>query len=139
MHLYIITRGIKNSVDQFITELQGKYLPYKWREKNEDAMKDCMLQVSVRPIQLWEIAFPEEHKDLMLTTILGEKGDEDMRDKGILGWLNKLKWTLCTFLGLEKITKYDTSKVLPIQKANVQISGIGLKKDYIMPNGAEGI
>jgi hypothetical protein len=43
MHLYVATKGIKHDVDQFITELQGKYLPFKWREKDTDPFLDAQL------------------------------------------------------------------------------------------------
>lgn len=126
LHLYIITRGIKNSVDQFITELQGKYLPFKWRRNKDSPMQNFNVQVAVRPIQLWEIVFPEEHKDLMLTTVLGKdfKGKTQHRkhDKFVFG-LRKI-------LGVEKIGDFKTDAELPITRQAMEVVGVGIKKDY---------
>ena len=71
MHTYLLTRGIKHEVDQFITELQGKYLPFKWRDLNnkDNQLQDTMVQLGVRPIQLWELVYPEESRDVIMTTL----------------------------------------------------------------------
>jgi len=124
MHLYILTRGIKNSVDQFITELQGKYLPYVFY-KGKKLMK-CQVQVSVRPIQLWEIVFPEEHKDVMLSTILPEAHKGVTQHKKH----NKFIWAIRKALGVEKLPDYKSDIQMPITLANTEVVGIGIKKDY---------
>ena len=54
MHLVIATRGYKPDVDRFITELQGKYFPYKC-----DA-GTYAVGMNVQPIQLWSLNFPKE-------------------------------------------------------------------------------
>jgi len=121
MHLYAITRGIKNDVDRFITLLQGAFLPYD---------KAKVVQVAVRPVQLWEIVFPEEHKDIMLTTVLG--GDASM--KGITNQPKHRKWVamIRKVLGVQKIPKYKTDRQLPCAgaKLNMEVVGVGIKEDY---------
>lgn len=128
MHLYILTRGIKNWSDQFITELQGKYIPFKFPSK-EDPKKltDYQVQLAVRPIQLYEIVFPEEYKDVVLNTILGEENAS-----GATQHKQHLKWVyaLRKMLGVEKIPEYKKDISIPITKQNVEIIGIGIKKDY---------
>ncbi len=125
MHLYIITRGIKNFVDQFITELQGKYLPFKYQDDKGNLI-NTQAQVAVRPIQLWEIVFPEEQKDLMLNTILRgspTNGLQHAKHK-------KFIWTLRKCLGVEKISEYKKDFLIPISINHTEIIGIGTKKDY---------
>lgn len=124
MHLYVLTRGIKNNVDQFITELQGKYFPFKYRnEKGE--VKDMLWQFAVRPVQLWEFAFPEEHKDLILNSLFdGTKGE------GQHPWYKKWIWPIRKALHCEPVSDYDKSKKIYIRKDDVEIVSIGIKGDY---------
>ena len=125
MHVYILTRGIKNLQDQFITELQGKYLPYRFPNPKTKELETFHVQVGVRPIQLFEIVFPEEHKDIMLRTILS--GDGKPLIKSHKKWI----WALRKALGVEPIPEFQTKgEELPLQKANVDKIGIGIKKDY---------
>lgn len=132
MHLYIITRGHKLFVDEFITQMQGKYLPYKWKKKQPDGtekVEDTMLQVAVRPIQLWEIAFPQEHLDTMMATIF--------RNEYTAGAYSYPKeFMKLTRFGMRKALKakplpkkWDSSKWLPVLRENVSILGIGIKED----------
>ena len=135
MHLYLLTRGIKAAVDDFITQLQGKYLEYKMFDDKKNLQK-IPVQVAVRPIQLWEIVFPEESKDLMLTTILGaEKGNGEYTGYGggkstQHKWHEKFIWGIRKILGAKKIGKFDGKNMLPINRNHVETIGIGLKDDY---------
>ena len=48
MHIVFIARGIKHSLDRFINELQGKYLPYIMKEKDKEGNvidKQMLLQM----------------------------------------------------------------------------------------------
>jgi hypothetical protein len=119
MHLYCLTRGIKKEIDQFITELQGKYLPFTM------SGVDCFVQFAVRPIQLWEFVFPEPMKDVVLTTILGKDGGKTQHKKH-----NKFVWALRKILDVKKIPNYNTEKFMPISRQHMEIVGIGIKEDY---------
>ena len=121
MHLYLITRGIKNHVDQFITELQGKYLSMNYQGK------PSYVPVMVRPIQLWEIVFPEDHKELMLNSIFqGADGGKTQHKKH-----QKFIYMLRKILGASPLPKeYKKGQIMPIYGADVEKIGIGLKKDY---------
>ncbi len=63
MHIFTLLRGIKTEQDKFINDLSGQWLPYAF-----DGHKSYV-QVAVRPLQLVEIIFPKEHKQLMLNSI----------------------------------------------------------------------
>lgn len=123
MHLFLALRGIKHDMDRFITQLQGVYLPFK--HKGEDKF----VQTAVRPIRFYEIVFPEEFKDVMLTTCLGtgKKGEpQHKRHK-------KFVWMIRRMLGkgVEKIPDYKTDKCLPCKEVarSMEMIGIGIKKD----------
>jgi len=127
----MMTRGMKSHVDNFITELQGKYLPFKYEGK------DSFVQVAVRPIQLWEIVFPKEHKDLMLSTCLGGK-------EGMKGITNQKKHRpvvamIRKMLGITKLPDYDDTKQLPITRQHMELVGIGIKEDRDLTDGTEGL
>lgn len=142
MHLYVATRGIKNEVDQFITELQGKYLPMKWRDNKEQPFREIQFQVGVRPIQLWEICYPKEHHDVMCTTILGKENQlygNDGSKTGPHKWINKFIWIFRKLLHLDPVGEYKTDKIYPISKQHMNVIGLGTKKDYIMENDCEGL
>lgn len=124
MHLDIITRGIKHDVDRFITELQGKYLAYEY-EKG----KRAALQVSVRPIQLFEICFPAEHIQTILATLNTDIKRIDPKIEFILRKMLKLK--KCPELNPETYP-------LPIYKSNIEIVKLGIKEDEFI-DGREQI
>lgn len=127
MHLYLMTRGIKHEVDQFITELQGKYLPFKWRDLKDpnSKLQDTFVQLSVRPIQLWEIVFPKESMDVVLTTVLaGNNGDTQHKKHQWI--INKVRM----LLGVKEVPKYNNTNAMPIRRAGIELIGIGVKEDY---------
>lgn len=142
MQFYFITRGVKEKVDSFIAQLQYKFLPVKWKNK-EGKEEDRMLQMGLRPVQLWECAFPKEHKDVILNTILeggeglplGNNGTEPTEHK----WITRLvKWGQ-KFLGLKPIGDYAKAQKMPMFKPDVQVIALGIKEDYTRLDGNEGI
>ena|SRR3990167_6790946 len=128
MHLYFLTRGVKHEIDKFITELQGKYVPYRYPDKDKNLV-DKVLQLGVRPIQLWELTFPEDQKDIILTTVLsheqaGQK--EQTQHKKHKIWIKMFR----KVLGIKPLPKYKTDKRLPNSREHMETVGIGIKPDY---------
>ena len=128
MHLYIATRGQKNLVENFMNNLQAMSLPYK-ASPHEDKNNPSFLQLGVRPLQLWEIAFPEEQLAVVLTTLQGSefRTDDNRWLPSFIGYFMKLKG----LLGLKDIPKdYDKKIKLLVQKdPAIDIKFIGIKKD----------
>lgn len=135
MHAYALIRGVKHLSDYFISQLQGKNLPYKVK-KGAAGFKagDYHIPVGVRPIQLYEITFPKEHKDLMLTTIFGKKLNSEQYKKNKIGvsFLRKM-------LGVKPIPEYDDKLKLPITKDHIEIFGVGIKEDENFKDGTEAL
>ena len=128
-----MTRGIKHDVDRMINDLQAQFLPMKVGKE------ESLLQLSVRPIQLWELGFPEPQLDVILRTLW--EGDpipkhNTFSQKMRLEALRKM-------LQADKIPVYDKWKKgmrRPIWKDNVAIYPIGTKKDEMRSLGEyEGI
>lgn len=143
MHLYFITKGIKNEVDQFITELQGKYLPFQWREKETDPFINANVQLSVRPIQLWEVGFPKEHYDVVATTILGEGYNGLMGNDGekpvFHKWINKYVKVFQKLLHIKPLPEFKRDRSMPLRRNAIAFIGLGVKDDYTLPTGVEGL
>lgn len=128
MHAYFLIRGIKQRVDELITQLQGVYLPFKFRQKGEKELKQYSTQLQVRPIQLFEVVFPEECRDVVLNSLVKGKVGEQCNHKKH----EKFLWGLRKMLGINKLKPYNTDNVLP-QTAVVKdmdIMCIGEKPDY---------
>lgn len=130
MHLYLITRGVKHDVDRFVNELSAKYLPTKWfkQKKNGQPGKKTAnyhMQVGVRPIQIWEIAYPEQHRDMVLNTIFGDQDKVTQHKKH-----NKFVYMIRKILGIEPVGEYNRkSDIMPMYKGNVEFVKVGEKKD----------
>lgn len=124
MHLYTLVRGIKHDVDKMITELQGKYLPIRATAKDGSVM-DFQVQLSVRPIMLYEFAFPKEAKDIVCTTILGESAAIEKKDKSMSKWV----FILRKLLRAKPIGNYDSKNKMPNYKDNINVVGVGIRDD----------
>ena len=129
MHLYIATRGQKHLVETLMNNLQGIMLPYK-ATPHADKNNPSFLQMGIRPLQLWEIAFPEEHLNVVLASLEGSefRTDDNRWIPSFIGWCMKLKG----ILGLKDIPKdYDKTKkfLIPNRDPAIDIKYIGIKKD----------
>jgi intein/homing endonuclease len=136
-----MTRGIKHDVDRFISELSAKYLPWKVYKDGTANIKagDYVTQVQVRPIQLWEIVFPEESKDLVLNTLFKQGDTHETQHKKH----RKFIFALRKILGVEPLPEQkdrDFSKgVIPLYQGAVELIGVGIKSDYRFKDGTEGL
>ena len=131
-HIFLMTRGIKNDVEDYINWLSHQQLPYKNRESQETALQDYLLQIRVCPIQLWDISFPREHKDLMLTSLFSADGKP--YHSNIQKYLSALRFALKADKMPEK---WDTSKRLPRRPANTEMICIGTKEDEVIKHTDE--
>ena len=134
MHAYAITRGVKMWVDNYITQLQGKYFPFEVKKGAAGLPKGkAMLQMQVRPVQLWEFVFPKEQKDIALATIFGKDGiTQHKKHRKYIKWLAKI-------LGIKPFPKYDNTKAHMVDRSNVEVIGVGIKEDYNFEDGTEAL
>ena len=118
MHVVTLSRGLKADVDRTITELQGKYLPYKHKGKN------LVLGMRVCPIQLWDISFPKQWLELMSITLFGEDKGRAIHKplRKYLPWLQKL-------MKLKKLPPYKKQVPIPLYKQNSEFIPVGIKED----------
>ena len=123
MHGYIITRGVKHEVDRMINELSAKYLPYKFEGKKK------FVQMGVRPMQIWELVFPEDQLNTIMWTLWKTKPSQDSNKIAIMSaGLRKV-------LGAKpypEIEWPDEKKriILPVHNEFIGILPIGIRKDH---------
>lgn len=134
MHLYMIVRGIKHDVDRFINGLSERFLPFKYKGK------DSFIQVSVRPIQLYEIAFPKEHLDVMINTLKPDEKCYEWMENTKYKWLKKYAFLFRKLLKLKPIPKAQNPDRMVLYGENVERILLGLKEDENLKDGeTEGI
>lgn len=131
MHLYMITRGKRNFVRRFIENLEAVFLPIT---RNGMPME---LQLVPRPVELWEVAFPEPCKDQVLSMI-GNMPLDVHDEPGLHTGESSafIPWLVAKFvkkLGLMPIPK-DIPKTAPqVPRENVGVHLVGLKEDKKVP------
>src|SRR3990167_10116790 len=124
-HVYFITRGKDNAVKEWIKHLAGKWFSYDYNGEKG------ILEGILRPIQLWEFAYPVEHRDVVLNTIFdGQKdvGRHQSNWKGNLG----IK-AIQKALSATEFKEWDLNKGrLPMPKRDgLSVMGIGEREDKI--------
>lgn len=140
----MLTRGVKHDVDRFINELSAKYCNFKVYS-DKSIMKDVehnlpagnfQIPIGVRPIQFWEVVFPEEEKDLVLNTIF--KGHHGKSwHKAHHKFMAIIRRVLGQ--GVEPMGEYKTDKMMAVNTGAVERIAIGIKKDYRFKDGTEGL
>jgi len=127
MHLYLIARGSKDRLDRWVNDCLARYYPFKCGENNKKPIIG-RLQLSMRPIQLYEAVFPEEHLDAVVGALqpYGGYGFATGVKKHMIKLLRKL-------LKLEPIPqglKVDADKFNNVLYGEfVDVMGVGIKRD----------
>ena len=121
MHLYVLTRGILSATKQWENDLAAQYLPFEVLEKGKKKPSPYLAQLAVRPVNLYEIVFPEECLDDVLGMVKPEM------HKGVVGKFSAFIKMFTRMLGLKKIPDYKP-KITPTGDG-VSVIGLGLKKD----------
>lgn len=111
-----------------INELSAKYLDLPMTNKKNGKVTNTKSQVQVRPLEIYEIAFPKEYLDVMMTTLFPDtKGKSAVkRFQFIVNMVKKA-------IGLKPIPKeWDTKqKLLVGGHEGVEVIGIGIKDDRV--------
>lgn len=124
-HVVFMTRGIKHDVDWFINELSTRYLPFRFRDK-DNKMIDGNIQMRVCPIQLWDVSFPTDQKDAVYNTIFASsQGKPEIKSHGkFISLVRKI-------MKLNPLPEYSKEKKLAMRPPqNIEIVAIGVKEDY---------
>lgn len=135
MHLYVAARAQYRWLWDWVANLSARYYPYK---ADDGPMKG--VQLSVRPIQLFEIVFPEPVLNEVLSIVQPYDGGNTRRHGGLslTGNIYKQLLGLSRFAGLKPIPVVKPNPMVETvnPQGYVGVTGIGLKKD-IYHNGIE--
>lgn len=115
-HLYVVARAVKTELDRWINDLLALYIPYE-HEKG----KKAEIQLGVRPIQLFEIVYPEAYEEEILKAIQ----PYDDRGRMFATALRKL-------LRLKPVKKVEGYSVFKRRHPHVSVIGVGTKKDVFI-------
>jgi len=138
MHLYILTRGIKRHVDKFINDCAAQSFPYKGEGLNpitgKREIKEGWLELGMRPIQLWEIAFPRESLQDVINMIQPSKGipksESHSSLRSFVGWIIR---RLTKFLKLKPVPDFDPKAPRRlVHKQDIAVYGLGISEDKIV-------
>lgn len=140
MKLFFLMRGSKHLGEKFINELSTRYLPFKHKLHGGKDLQTGLYQLRVCPVQLYQISFPEEVRDAVLTTVVGkEQGKNAMCPDTKKSWVGAGILFVRKMLGLEKIPEYKTESWLPMDFPEaLEIIPIGIKGDsWVGDDGKE--
>lgn len=129
MHLYLIARGSKDRLDRWVNDCLARYYTIQPGFIGDNNVKVSQqgkykLQLSMRPIQLYEVVFPKESLNDVVAALQPYGGYGIKRS-----WLNALR----KLLKLKPIPQ----KIPPTFDLNrdfVDICGIGIKEDKMKEN-----
>ena len=129
MHKYILTRGISRYVDAWKLDMEAVFLGKTMKDSLGNVVP-YQAQLVLRPVQLWEMVYPEEH-DAKVTNMIGDTGYQHH------SWLLKIKDYAMRIFGLEfkKVERTLTEKAIPRPFVGVTI--LGNKPDRRDGNGNE--
>ena len=143
MNIFFGTRGDIRNTQALIEQLKWKFVPANWIKNKPDGTPDLegepekrFMTPSIKPLMLWDLQIPEEHQDIFLNTLFGDspyKNAGARESKVYNFFVNKLR----KILKLDKMPKYDKSKVFPINKDHLDMVFIGIHKDEHWKNGVE--
>lgn len=136
MHEYVIGKGTKPSLDKWAADLRAKWVPI-YKDGKPQVLDGMQMyqQLSVRPVQLFEIGFPKEELE-NVQNILGTTKYVFKRYP-ILNFLAKKLRGLLKLKPVPLPTNPD-----PLYQPNqvhkaVAILPIGLKEDIMNEDGIE--
>ncbi len=126
MHMYVIARGIDKELRQWMNDVGAMFLPIQYAKG-----KHGKVRVAIRPIQLFEIVFPEEQEEFMSAAIQDNTGSNRKK--------NFLFNPFCTLL--RKAMRLSECKNVQANGAiinpYVAIAKVGTKKDERNEDGIE--
>jgi len=125
MHLYVLARGIDTAMKQWVNDVSAIFLPIEYAPG-----KKGKVRVAVRPIQLYEIVFPEEQKDFILGAI-PDNGHDRVKNKWMIGIVKVLR----SFLRVKATPSVPNNGT--IYNPHVMLTHIGIKKDQRDKDGIE--
>jgi len=136
MHLYGVTRGASWVIKRFKSFVEAQYCDYS------DGINKNMIQIVMRPVQMWEIVFPEDSlpEVLALCQTRAPLKPKKERKWAMKEWMRQSKyvWGLQKLLNLLPIPDNLRMHKLSPEKVGIAMSvrrdmefiPIGIKEDH---------
>ncbi len=121
MHKYVLTRGGLNHTKKWENDLVAQHLPFQLKDEKGKILK-YLAEVQVRPINLYEIIYPEACEKEMMGILKPVKTN--------IKHINRLIKMLRKSLGLEEVSDDWKPFVIP-PGVGVSVYVIGNKKDKL--------
>lgn len=121
--MYVIARGQYDRLQRWVNDCLARYYEFKYGETEDGKPKIGRLQLSMRPIQLYEVVFPSEHLNKVIA-LLQPYGGYGFRS----GFKKKIVTFLRKVLKLKPIPK-GIPKDPTMFHDFVDCMGIGIKED----------
>lgn len=160
MHAVFMIMGVRRFVDEFFDWLDCRFygMPFKnpklldVKDKDGNILKEGSMSVTARVrygiYGTYELCFPEEHKDVVLTTLrfhekdfAAPNGGLNVKDK-IKGFLGKMEINAFRkLIGCEPIPEFKTDQAImlpPDVLQNIRIIPVGVRydiKEWEAPSG----
>lgn len=133
MQAYFVIRGHRMWQKRFIDELNAKYIPFMFKDPlhpnyPNNEFESRMVEMMVRPIELYELVFPKEAYDVVMTTVFGKD-----QTAGAQAYPNdKMKlfqYGARKLLGAKPFKEWKSDKALVCTKNGLSILGLGIRED----------
>jgi len=133
MHLYTLTRGIKQCMTQWENDLSAQWMPLNYKMP-DGSIKKGRIKLAIREVKLHEIVFPKEYEE----TVMGLVNPMVDTKSGYMGKWTRLVPKLARFLGLKKpLKKWKPLDV--IDNNGVSCLALGTKEDVMNFNITESV
>lgn len=116
-----MARGINDCLKRWENDVSAIYYPIKYNDNGK--VRTGKVRTAVRPIQLYEIVFPEEYLNDVLETVPDTSGNYER----INPWYKHLKKMLQKLMGVKQPEQRKHNGI--IHAPWVAVSHIGIKKD----------
>lgn len=129
MHLLFMTRGVKQQRDIFVKFMETQMFPWERTNLTTGKKETVLVQGALRPVELWEYVFPEEHLNEVLTMLsINPDGS------GFSNWqMDAIKRKMFSKLSGQKIDPIPKFTPVPtprfIETRGVAIYPLGIKRD----------
>lgn len=131
MHLFFVTRGINQQREIWKSFLQSQFFPWERTNLDTNEKQQALVQGALRPIELWEYVFPEEHLNEVCSAMGIVNPDNSINYGDFAGYKKAMLPFLRKALGADKLPKElqfkPTNRVMRVEGFGPNI--IGYKKD----------
>lgn len=135
MEFIFATRGHIDCTEKFIRNLRSVWMKFQFTDPVTKQKAEAM-EMNVKPLLLWDIAFPKEHLDTVLNTLVKDRKQHKKDMKKRYWFLSTAFNQLRKLLKLKPIPmKKEGNSAFPVYTENVEILPIGIKEDGTFLDG----